>query len=79
VVDQLLVAEPTSLAPVHAHKGTCRLAFEVHGLAGHSSIPHKLKNAAVGAAAIVVALHRENVRSPLPPPSLSLSFTHAHA
>ena len=61
-IDQLLVAEPTSLAPVHAHKGTCRLTFDVGGLAGHSSIPHKLRNAAVGAAAIVLALHRENER-----------------
>jgi acetylornithine deacetylase/succinyl-diaminopimelate desuccinylase-like protein len=39
-LDQLLVAEPTTCAPIYGHKGSSNVIFEIHGEAAHSSKPH---------------------------------------
>ena len=62
VVDQLIVAEPTSCAPVHGHKGGVGLDIVVHGHAAHSSKPHLGQNAVIAAARVVVALDEEHRR-----------------
>ena len=62
VVDQLIVAEPTSCAPVHGHKGGLGLDIVVHGHAAHSSKPHLGQNAVTAAARVIVALDEEHQR-----------------
>jgi acetylornithine deacetylase/succinyl-diaminopimelate desuccinylase-like protein len=64
-VDQMIVCEPTSCAPVHGHKGGIGLRITVHGKSAHSSTPDEGRNAIVAAARIVLALqahHEELVR-----------------
>ena len=56
--DQMVVAEPTSCAPVHGHKGGVGLEIVVRGEAAHSSKPHLGANAIVGAARIIDAFDR---------------------
>ena len=57
--DQMIVAEPTSCAPVHGHSGGVGLEITVRGEAAHSSKPHLGKNAIVAAARIVAAYQQE--------------------
>jgi len=81
VIDQLLVAEPTLCRPVHGHKGVCRLTFQLHGVAAHSSQPHLGKNAITAAAHLILALEAEHQRlqqisSPLGAPALTVSLIH---
>jgi acetylornithine deacetylase/succinyl-diaminopimelate desuccinylase-like protein len=81
VIDQLLVAEPTLCHPVHGHKGVCRLTFQLHGTAAHSSQPHLGKNAITAAAHLILALEAEHQRlqqisSPLGAPALTVSLIH---
>jgi acetylornithine deacetylase/succinyl-diaminopimelate desuccinylase-like protein len=61
-LDQLLVAEPTLCAPVCGHRGQVRLAFEIEGVATHSSQPHLGKNAISAAARLVLAIDAEYER-----------------
>ena len=60
--DEVIVAEPTMCEPIHGHKGGASLEVEVKGLAAHSANPHLGHNAITGAAALVLALDKENQR-----------------
>ncbi len=62
VVDQLIVAEPTSCAPVHGHKGGVGLDIVINGHAAHSSKPHLGQNAVIAAARVILALDEEHQR-----------------
>ncbi len=61
-IDQLVVAEPTSCAPVHGHKGGLGLEVTIRGHAAHSSKPHLGANAISAAGRIVVAIDAEQER-----------------
>jgi acetylornithine deacetylase/succinyl-diaminopimelate desuccinylase-like protein len=81
IPDQLMVAEPTLCGPVYGHKGVCRLEFEVHGQAAHSSQPELGQNAIMAAVQLILALekaHQALVASlpenPLGPPVLTVSL-----
>ena len=54
--DGAVVGEPTLLQVVVAHKGACRLDITTHGVAAHSSEPHKGKNAIYAMARIIQAV-----------------------
>ena len=56
--DAALVAEPTSLGIVVAHKGVVRWRCHTHGRAAHSSQPEQGDNAIYRMAAVVAALER---------------------
>ncbi|HSB71221.1 MAG TPA: M20 family metallopeptidase [Candidatus Methylomirabilis sp.] len=56
--DAAIVGEPTTLAPMLAHKGVLRLDVEVTGRAAHASDPEAGLNAVVAMAPIVSALDR---------------------
>lgn len=60
--DHLVVAEPTSCAPVHGHRGGVGLEITVAGRAAHSSKPELGANAITAAARIVTALDAEHRR-----------------
>ncbi len=55
-----VVAEPTELRIVRAHKGIIRAVVEVSGAAAHSSKPHLGANA-IGAAARLIAAYDDEV------------------
>ena len=57
-----VVAEPTELRIVHAHKGVVRAVVEVHGTAAHSSKPHLGVNAISAAARLITAFDEEVAR-----------------
>ncbi|MEK6238640.1 MAG: M20 family metallopeptidase [Planctomycetales bacterium] len=62
--DAVIVAEPTNLNVVVAHKGTLRWKCRVRGRAAHSSQPHLGDNAIYKMARVLIALeayHREIV------------------
>lgn len=61
-VDQVIVSEPTQLAPIHGHKGGVALRITVHGESAHSSRPHLGKNAIHAMAPVILALEAENER-----------------
>jgi acetylornithine deacetylase ArgE len=56
--DVAIVAEPTDLQVVVAHKGAVRWRCRTHGLAAHSSQPARGKNAIYGMAPVLLALER---------------------
>ena len=60
-----VVAEPTELRIVRAHKGVVRAVVEVHGSAAHSSKPHLGVNA-IGAAARLITAFDEEVAGGFP-------------
>lgn len=63
----LIVAEPTSNAPIFAHKGSLRVVVTARGRTAHSSMPEDGQNAVAKAAAWIQALgtHDFGVRHPL--------------
>lgn len=61
-VDQLIVAEPSSCAPVFGHRGGLGLDITVHGHAAHSSTPELGANAIGAAADVISMLHAEHQR-----------------
>lgn len=61
-VDQLIVAEPTQLAPIHGHKGGVSLRITAIGASAHSSLPHLGSNAIEAMAPVIVAMQREHER-----------------
>lgn len=78
---QLAVAEPTLSAPVYGHKGVCRVEFQVHGKATHSSQPELGQNAIMGSVHLILALDQDHKRllatfpeNPLGPPALTISL-----
>lgn len=67
-----VVAEPTDLKPVAAHKGTCRWIIGTAGVAAHSSTPHLGKNAIYKMAPIITALEQYAARLATHPPHARL-------
>jgi acetylornithine deacetylase/succinyl-diaminopimelate desuccinylase-like protein len=72
VVDELIVAEPTSCTPVHGHKGGVGVEVTVHGHAAHSARPELGRNAVVAAARVVLALEAEHERLAATPPDTAM-------
>lgn len=72
-----LVAEPTGLDVVTAHKGVDRYRITVFGRAAHSSMPERGRNAIVGAARLIMAIEEQVAAQESPPhPLLGLpSYT----
>lgn len=64
--DAVIVAEPTELDVVVAHKGTVRWRCHTHGRAAHSSQPDRGDNAIYRMARVVTALERY-ARDEVPP------------
>jgi acetylornithine deacetylase len=56
--DMAVVAEPTQLNIVHAHKGICRWYLNVQGRSCHSSAPEQGENAIYRMARIVTAIEK---------------------
>lgn len=74
-----VVAEPTDLEPVIAHKGVVRWEATAHGVAAHASLPEKGRNAiyAMGRALAVLENYAAELRARAPhallgAPSLSV-------
>jgi acetylornithine deacetylase/succinyl-diaminopimelate desuccinylase-like protein len=61
-IDQLVVSEPTRLAPIHGHKGGTALKVTTIGQSAHSSLPHLGRNAIEAAAPVIAAIEAENAR-----------------
>lgn len=61
-IDQLIVAEPTRLAPIHGHKGGAALRITALGTSAHSSLPHLGHNAIEAMAPVIIAMQREQER-----------------
>lgn len=61
-VDQMIVAEPTRLSPIHGHKGGASLRITIHGASAHSSLPHLGKNAIQAAVPVIAAYQTEHDR-----------------
>ena len=61
-VDQMIIAEPTDLAPIHGHKGAAVLQVTTHGVAAHTSRPHLGKNAIYAMAKVIAAYEAEHER-----------------
>lgn len=71
-VDEMIVAEPTRLAPIHGHKGAAAIRVTVHGTAAHSALPHLGANAIEAAAPVVAAYVDEHRRLQTVPPATEL-------
>ena len=56
--DMAIVAEPTQLKIVHAHKGAMRADIETSGVAAHSSTPHLGVNAIYKMLPVIARLER---------------------
>ena len=61
-VDAAIVAEPTEMKVVYAHKGACRFRLSFAGRAAHSSTPALGVNAVEAAAEWVSSLRRDFLR-----------------
>ncbi len=57
--DAVIVAEPTEMKVVYAHKGACRFRISLTGKAAHSSVPGLGVNAVEAAADLVCAIRRD--------------------
>ncbi len=62
VIDEMIVAEPTRLAPIHGHKGGVALRVTAHGKAAHSALPHLGENAIEAMAPVIAAYRDEHER-----------------
>lgn len=71
-IDEMIVAEPTQLAPIHGHKGGVSMRVTIHGAAAHSALPHLGRNAIEAAAPVIAALHAEHERLQSVPPTTEL-------
>jgi len=73
----LVIAEPTGLELVPAHRGVLWLELLTHGRAAHGSMPHLGTNAVLHMAALAQRLAGLRLPAPahplLPPPTLSLN------
>lgn len=56
-----IVAEPTQMALIHAHKGACRFRIALTGRAAHTSVPAAGVNAVEAACELVGLIRREFV------------------
>lgn len=61
-IDQMIVAEPTRLAPIHGHKGGLALRITAEGVAAHSALPDLGANAIEAIAPVVSAMISEHER-----------------
>lgn len=61
-ISEMIIAEPTQLAPIHGHKGGTGLRIEAIGTAAHSALPHLGQNAIEAMAPVITALQREHER-----------------
>ena len=61
-IDQLIVAEPTRLAPIHGHKGGAALRITALGTSAHSALPHLGHNAIEAMAPVITAMQHEHER-----------------
>lgn len=61
-IDQMIVAEPTQLSPIHGHNGGVGLLVTAQGASAHSSQPHLGKNAIHAIAPVIAAFEQENAR-----------------
>lgn len=61
-IDEMIVAEPTRLAPIHGHKGAAAIRVTVHGVAAHSALPHLGANAILAVAPVIAAYAAEHDR-----------------
>jgi len=61
-IDQMIVAEPTQMAPIHGHKGGVALRIEAIGATAHSALPHLGENAIEAIAPVIAALQAEHER-----------------
>ena len=61
-IDQMIIAEPTSFAPLHGHKGACVLKVTAHGTAAHSAVPELGANAIYAMAHVISAYEAEHER-----------------
>lgn len=61
-IDQMIVAEPTRLAPIHGHKGGVALRITAEGIAAHSALPHLGANAIEAMAPVIAAIEAEHER-----------------
>ncbi|MDJ0767967.1 MAG: M20/M25/M40 family metallo-hydrolase [Ilumatobacter sp.] len=71
-IDQMVVAEPTRLAPIHGHKGGTSLRVTSIGRAAHSALPHLGENAIDAMMPVVAALQAEHRRLQSEPPTTEL-------
>lgn len=71
-VDQMIVAEPTQLAPIHGHKGGVAIRVTAHGSAAHSALPHLGQNAIEAIVPVIEAYAAEHRRLLTIPPSSEL-------
>jgi acetylornithine deacetylase/succinyl-diaminopimelate desuccinylase-like protein len=61
-IDEMIVAEPTRLAPIHGHKGGVAIRVTVQGRAAHSALPHLGENAIEAIAPVIAAYVAEHDR-----------------
>jgi acetylornithine deacetylase/succinyl-diaminopimelate desuccinylase-like protein len=61
-IGEMIVAEPTGLAPIHGHKGGAALRITALGTAAHSALPHLGANAIHAMAPVIAALQAEHER-----------------
>lgn len=71
-IDEMIVAEPTRLAPIHGHKGGASITVTAHGVAAHSALPHLGANAVEAIAPVIAAYAAENDRLQAVPPETEL-------
>lgn len=71
-IDEMIVAEPTRLAPVHGHKGGVALRITAEGTAAHSALPHLGTNAIEAMAPVIAAIQAEHARLQEIPPTTEL-------
>jgi succinyl-diaminopimelate desuccinylase len=61
-IDQMIVSEPTRLAPIHGHKGGVAIRVTTRGVAAHSALPHLGENAIEAMAPVIEAVTSEHQR-----------------
>ena len=61
-IDQMIVSEPTRLAPIHGHKGGVAIRVTTRGVAAHSALPELGKNAIEAMAPVITAVRAEHER-----------------
>ena len=71
-IDEMIVAEPTRLAPIRGHKGAASIKVMVHGTAAHSALPHLGANAIEAVAPVIAAYAAEHERLQTLPPTTEL-------
>ena len=71
-IDQMIVAEPTELAPIHGHKGMVVMEITTVGKAAHSALPQLGENAIEAMVPVIVAMQAEHARLQTLTPSTEL-------